>query len=226
MRRINWSIVALGLLMLTAVFLTVEAADPIPEQVLDYYDTSVYRVTTDDGGGSAFHIAPTFLLTNAHVVSEAKWVELNSATRPRVLPVEVVAVDEYLDLALLYCKICERYEHVVPVMEDRVYPMGMASYGGGYGLGEYIIHEGQLGAMSIVLPGSQTTNVPSIHGDSGSPAIAIIDGEVVLVGVRSGARITYINFPTHRTPQFVVHLGLNITPNWVHYFLNETLYKE
>ena len=164
------------------------AHEGIPEQVLDYYDTSVWNVVSSNGyGGSAFNVSPTFLVTNKHVadimVDGRGMMTRGAASYWRY--VEVVAVSDTNDLALLYCWSCASLDTTLLTIEDHFFEIGEVTYGGGYGYGTLGIHEGYTQSFDydFYMPVTDTIAHP---GDSGSPQIVVEDdGSLRLVGVRT-----------------------------------------
>ncbi len=164
-----------------------QALENIPENVVDYYEDSVWAVSAPTGGGSAFHISPTFLITNAHVAAILPkgrgHIWRNSSLRD--YEVEVVAVSQVYDLAVLYCPLCINMTPKLLKVEGHWFQLGEATYGGGYGFGILAIHAGYIQSFNWWM-GSNITDTIAQPGDSGSPQIVVDeDGGLRLVGVRT-----------------------------------------
>lgn len=190
--RARLALLALGVMAGLALCLAPQPAhalENIPPVVVEYYEESVWSVSSFNGGGSAFHISPTFLITNKHV---AKLLEADGAqgriwrtTSLRDHDVEVVAVSQVYDLAVLYCATCIDLNPPLLTIKDRYFPIGTATYGGGYGYGLFAIHAGYIGSFNWWTY-SITTDTIAQPGDSGSSQIVVNgDGSLSLVGVRT-----------------------------------------
>ncbi len=176
----------------TAIMLPpkLQALENIPPVVVDYYEDSVWAVSTPIGGGSAFHISPTFLMTNAHVAAIMPKGRgyIYKSTSLRDYEVEVVAVSEIYDLAVLYCPLCIDMTPTLLTVEDHWFNIGEATYGGGYGLGLLMIHAGYIQSFNYYIHDIMTDTIIQ-PGDSGSPQIVVEeDGGLRLVGVRSARK--------------------------------------
>jgi hypothetical protein len=165
----------------------VHALEDIPQNVVEYFEDSVWAVFSNLGGGTAFHISPTFLITNKHVADilpQGKGMMYKTTTLG-TYPVEVVAVSEIYDLAVLYCATCISMTPQTLKIQDRHWPVGTAAYGGGYGYGLFAVHAGYIQSFNF-WTWSMTTDTITQAGDSGSPLVRVNeDGSFSLVGVRT-----------------------------------------
>ncbi len=189
----------------------VRAHGSIPDVIVDYYEDSVWAVSTPTGGGSAFHISPTFLVTNKHVADILPFGTGSIYKNTSLLrhQVEVVAVSEVYDLAVLYCATCSDMTPTLLTVEDHWFELGEATYGGGYGLGHLAIHAGYIQSFNYYIHGIMTDTIVK-PGDSGSPEIVIEDdGSLRLVGVRSMRRDYFALLqPAGAVAGFIRRIGL------------------
>ena len=175
---------AVGFVIVAAVY----AHDRIPEPVVDYYKNSVWLVSGIGKYGTTFHVSPTFLITNKHVVDGMKTAVISRSNSTIRAEVEVVAVSEVYDLALLHCAACVDMNPVIPIIEDHWFELGEVSYGGGYANALLGIHQGHLQSFNYRNT-RMVTNSHMAPGDSGGPEIVVEeDGQIRLAGVRSAVR--------------------------------------
>lgn len=165
----------------------VSALENIPPKVVEFFEESVWMVSDKTGFGSAFHIAPTFLITNKHVAENFAdgGGLMQKRTGFATHRVEVVALSNLYDLALLYCPTCIGLDPPLLKIDDTWFEAGRATYGGGYGYGLFAVHAGYI---SMFHWGKMRWITDSIAqpGDSGSPQIVVdSDGSLRLVGVRT-----------------------------------------
>lgn len=190
---------------------TAHALENIPPKVVSYYEDAVWSVSSPLGGGSAFHISPTFLITNNHVadILTGGWGTIWKGTTLQSYRVEVVGVSRVYDLAILYCAECIFMTPPILKMETLSFPVGQATYGGGYGYGIFAIHAGYIQDFNF-WTGSITTDTIAQPGDSGSPQIVVdADGSLSLVGVRTAKRDhTVLIGPVRTVRSFLRRIGL------------------
>lgn len=192
LRKWKLLIVALAVVAGVTIFANMNKAhalEDIPPPVVEYYEEAVWAVTSFNTGGSAFHISPTFLITNRHVAEKLEDDGAQATIwRPGSLidhGVEVVAISEVYDLAILYCATCIDMNPPLLTIQDRHFPVGAATYGGGFGYGLFAIHAGYIGSFNW-WTWNVTTDTIAQPGDSGSPQIVLnSDGTLSLVGVRT-----------------------------------------
>ena len=202
-----------GILIVGLVFAAGKAIalENIPPEVVSYYEDSVWSVSSPIGGGSAFHISPTFLITNKHVADilpKGKGTMWKTTTL-RNYEVEVVGVSRIYDLAVLYCAQCLHMTPQILTIQDRYFGVGTATYGGGYGFGLFAIHAGYIQAFNFWTY-SITTDTIAQPGDSGSPQIVVNeDGSMSLVGVRKARKDhTVLLEPAGAVAGFMRRIGL------------------
>ena len=106
----------------------------VTSQSEDYY-TPWQRPRAQDSGGSAFYIGDNLLMTNAHVVSDARNLEIKRADRAEKYPARVVFAGHDCDLAVITTDDASFFENMRPLevgarplMRSKVhtvgYPMG------------------------------------------------------------------------------------------------------
>lgn len=196
---------------MASCFAPAHALEDIPPAVVDYFEDSVWSVFSREGGGSAFHISPTFLLTNKHVANILTKGngKMYKNTTLKTMDVEVVAVSQLYDMAVLYCAECIHMTPKILKIEQRWFPLGQATYGGGYGYGLLAIHAGYIQSFNFWTT-SITTDTIAQPGDSGSPQIVVNeDGSFSLVGIRTAAlRSTVLLEPAGAVRGFIQRIGL------------------
>jgi len=175
------------LALVLALVFTGVSADSIPAPVVDWMESNVVKVFSDGGTGSGFFIDVDKILTACHVVNGAQIVSVASSTDIRKrysVVVEVCNTDIDLAILKLYDKIPESVRTTIAeVNPDR----GTATYGSGYPMGlPLVIVEGHWQKPAPFAPGSYLSTAHVIPGDSGAPLVILKDGEVKVVGVRTG----------------------------------------
>lgn len=178
-------------LLLAASLLAGSAYAAIPQVVLDFYQQNVWKVHNRKVMGTAWHLSPTLLVTNKHVVESddpeeepTQWFVERDGLLNQV-PVEVLWLHPTRDIAILECLTC-------PLMGDIVdseilitpIPLGTIAWGGGYGMGLFSIHVGMTQSQTDRWIFYDTLTSP---GDSGSPLITLFGDRVIVIGMRTGA---------------------------------------
>lgn len=98
MKRIVRKVIGLTLALVLAAFCS--SAWAIGFSAEDVYE-SVFVIETDIAIGSGFAVSENEIVTNAHVISDARMIRVITYSGDS-LPASVVAYDEDLDLAVLY----------------------------------------------------------------------------------------------------------------------------
>ena len=144
--------------------------------------------------GTAWHISPTLLITNKHVVTQdvgevgtgLPWV-LNREGLLNDVPVTVLAVHPTMDIAILECLTCPNFGEIDDaILMGGDVPLGTVVWGGGYGLGTFSIHVGLTQSLNEAWILYDT---PTSAGDSGSPLITIHEGHIMILGMRTGVLV-------------------------------------
>ena len=202
----------------------------IPDQIIAWSHANAYKVKTSGGSGSGWWINKNHLITNCHVVASEFFSEyeegmpktavVESHDARWVLPVTISSCNRDKDLALL--TFTDNDVWSPPIMptkiinEDVAYGKGL--WGAGYPLGGPLhVTKGHKTSPSHWAELWDQISTPTIMGDSGSAALAIYDGEVVVVGVRS--RVASV--PQNWFNSYLPHIALMIKGTIVHEFLGE-----
>lgn len=182
-------------LILSIFLLTGCATAPdnsIPAKIVEWSESNVWQVVTDQGGyGSAFWISPRHALTNCHVVRDLPTVVVENNSRSLVLPMSVRSCNMDEDIALLvYTPEGPAPFDMKPTrIADENPERGQMLYGIGYPLaGSMVITSGHYQGYDIRDIGRYVITTPIIFGDSGGPAVYLNNGEVTVIGIRSGIR--------------------------------------
>ncbi len=178
------SFLCIGLLLI----LVTRNAQTYNEEHSAYFRQSVFMVDVATQFGSAFPVAPSLFITNAHVVEYVDdgepayydTVTLKMASLALEFEAAVIKIDPSSDLALLRCD-CRGYQPMVLPIGN--WPkQGTRIYAAGYGLGQHLSYqEGHAQTQTNFRHGAYHASLPTISGDSGSPVV--FDGRVV--GVRT-----------------------------------------
>ena len=194
----------------------------LPKQVLTYYDKNTWQISNDRMTGTAFHVSPVLLITNAHVVVPKDVNEfghkmvvpptqfvLTKEDREGEVALSIVSIDEDLDLALIRCPLCPEEGELAPyVLSDKVFDKGTRAFGGGYGLGLFSIHTGFLQSRE---DDYMYSDVPKAPGDSGSPLIVMENNIAHVVGVR----IAVANMGTHPVWHKGRSIPISVVKEWL-----------
>jgi S1-C subfamily serine protease len=192
----------------------------LPANVVSWAKTNAYKVITRQGSGSGFWINEHHLVTNCHVVDGYDNVVVQNWNQSKVIPMEVATCDYDRDLALLtyFDNDVVTPGSAPTTIYEGVIPMGTAVWGLGYPLGGPLhITQGHKTAVSDWNQQWDQISTPTIMGDSGSAGVTIIDGEVVVVGVR--ARVASV--PQQWFHSFLPHIALMINTNTIWSFFKD-----
>jgi len=201
----------------------------IPHEITEWSETNVWLVKTSQGSGSAFFLTPDLAITACHVVDsgqhnlddELMVFGVNNLTT-EVLQFRVEHCNKDTDIAVLTVhEFSERPKNVaVTRLEMKVPDQGTAVWGTGYPLGgDLVITQGHLqrpvelnieGRMGYII----TAN--TIMGDSGSPVVRVVDGEVQVVGLRLAIKGVPMFIGFARFNSYLPHLTLMGTAFNIH----------
>ena len=176
--------IALFILLMFAPVQSV-TAENIPQPVVDWMEANTVKVYVGTGTGSGFFINPTTVVTACHVAGKWKTIYISPEGTEERFPAQVVKCDEEADLAVL--KLEDNLPETVHTVLAKENPrIGFTTYGGGFPLGLPLsIFEGHWQRQgSIGQSYMNSTHV--VPGDSGGPLVIWEDGEVKIVGVRTG----------------------------------------
>jgi S1-C subfamily serine protease len=166
-----------------------KATDPVRDAL-----ASVALVACRDGNGSGFMAAPRLLVTNHHVVANARVADLgvtfpdNAATGGKTFKTALVYEDPADDLAVLQVD-CDVPPLAIPAAYQhtngqRVVAIGSPGTGGGDAL-RNLTTDGRLGPTYRLPNGEErwALAMPVNPGNSGGPVIDAANGEVIGVVV-------------------------------------------
>ena len=164
-----------------------------PSIVKEYYESNTWQIHNKVTSGTAWHLSPTLLITNKHVVDvDARsgkgnpWV-LRREGWLNDVPVTVLAMHPTMDLALLECLTCPNFGEIQDsVIWEGDVPLGVVAWGGGWGLGTFSLH---VGTTQSAHETWLLYDTPTSSGDSGSPLIGLHNGYLVILGVRTGVLV-------------------------------------
>jgi len=158
--------------------------------------------TTERSSGSGAYIGKNLILTNAHVVSDATYLEVQKYGSVRRYVAKVVAVSHQLDLALLTVKKSDFFKDIkalkigdLPFSEEKIlvygYPMGGKTLSVTSGVVSRIEHQTYVHSNEKFL--SLQVDAAINPGNSGGPAISKgkIVG-VVMQGITMSQNIGYL----------------------------------
>ena len=182
------TVLVTGILALVLMFATVRVrADDIPEPVINWAEANVVDITLPNGGGSGWFYKHNIVITACHVVDNGGGAVLLSQEGSKVKYVaEVIACNKVLDLAIL--KLNGTFPDTLRTVLAKKNPRtGKTVYGTGYPVGlPLLIFDGHWQRKSTWESGHYITSAHTLPGDSGSPLLIFKDGEVKVVGVRTG----------------------------------------
>jgi S1-C subfamily serine protease len=195
----------------------------IPNKVLEWGKTNVYRVNTSYGSGSAFFVSKDTAITACHVVRSefnlnksdpSRLIVLTNDTDTKLIVVDVVSCNEKTDVAVLkineFSKDLPSEAQFTPVIPAHELERGDKLYGYGHPLGlPAMVADGhyQFVAEREDMKNVHMISLHTIPGDSGSPALALVDGEVVIVGVRISIRVMNLGWSSQLIPTFTMISG-------------------
>ena len=170
-------------------------SNDIPEKVVQWSQDNVWKVHAGRGSGSGFALDNDTVITACHVVSQVDkddvlGLYLTNDMDTRLIWMSVHACDTETDVAILKRHFGDKLQASTTILHQGL-PQGRAVYGAGYPMGtQLLITQGH---MQQVLQGHpqvrKSITAATIPGDSGSPALAIVNGEVVVVGIRVSIRV-------------------------------------
>ncbi len=191
--QIKTLVITVVIVLISALFLascvTVQNR-AYPEIVVDWVEANSYQVVTEHGRGSAWWYDDTHLMTACHVVSRGDTAIVQDKDLIHVLPVKVIACDKDLDLAILEYSEAEKMQLLPTIISDELPRVGDIIYGGGYPFGwQLSISDGHWQQKDRTGSNRYRTSILNVPGDSGSAALVIRDGRVVVVAIRAGGAI-------------------------------------
>lgn len=155
---------------------------------------SVAFVECTDGNGSGFMAAPNLLVTNHHVIADARLADVrvrfpdHPSLKERVFSANLVHENPEDDLAVLEVRCAVQPLHVNPSYQhangEKVVAIGSPGTGGGEAL-QNLTTDGRLGPSVRVGDGNErwALAMPINPGNSGGPVIDAVNAEVVGVVV-------------------------------------------
>ena len=156
----------------------------IPEQIVEWSKTNVWKILVDRGTASAFWINETMLITNCHVVEGRGNIIAQDSSLHWNIDLTVKACDSLVDLALLeYKGDSIDFVPLKTIIAKTLPRPGKAIYGPGYPLGNPLLIV--TGHWQFVEDDGYTVTAAFVEGDSGSPALILEGGRVIVVGVRT-----------------------------------------
>ena len=180
----------------------------LPPEVVQWSQDNVYLVNADKGTGSGFWYDNETFLTACHVVSYSwmsyTWDETNKKMIKKdhfEVDVEaiihsydnkdnyhmaVISCDKEKDIAIL--KPWSKWSNKKKTKIAPIPKQGKAVWGPGYPLAMRLtITEGHWQSKDAG-PYDYLVTSPTIFGDSGSPVVSFVDGEIQIVGMRQAIR--------------------------------------
>ena len=177
MKRIVRKVIGLTLALVLAAFCS--SAWAIGFSAEDVYE-SVFVIETDIAIGSGFAVSENEIVTNAHVISDARMIRVITYSGDS-LPASVVAYDEDLDLAVLY--VADGSFSALPIASldatrvgDDVYAIGAPKSMA------YTLTKGIVSSKDRVIRGRQYIQIDAAvnEGNSGGP---LLDANGNVLGV-------------------------------------------
>ncbi len=215
--KVITSLVAAGILLVSGCAIPQKQSVDIPDQIVEWAQTNVYNVGVRGGSGTGFFVDYETMLTACHVVVQhakggvyaGEHVFAVQQTDTRLLELEVMSCNKDTDMAVLKMVhfAGEDAYRVEPTIVSGVLPeQGKAIWGAGHGLGERMfITFGHMQQEVDHSPGQWLATMNTIMGDSGSPALVMAHGRVMVVGMRLAIRATTIGWGTQA---IVTHMTL------------------
>ena len=203
-----------------AIYNDVKAQD-IPTEVVDWMEANVVKIDIGQGTGSGFFINPNTVVTACHVANNWKTLYLEQKGNDKRYPAEVVACDEEADIALLKLE-KELPDTLRTVIGEKNPRVGKTTYGGGYPLGLPLTI--MYGHWQNKDPESNSimNSAHVVPGDSGGPLVIWEDGEVKVVGVRTGMYRAGPRGSSYIFPKLAFVEGLNLLrPFLGEYYIDE-----
>lgn len=217
LKKIGVALIA-AVMMASPVVINAQSGYDIPAQVVSWAKSNAYKVLTGRGSGSGWWLNEHHLITNCHVVDGFDTAVVVNWDNTKVLPVKVAKCDKERDLALLTYFDNDVYTPNVQetVISAESVPYGTGIWGLGYPLG-YPMHitQGHVTSKSHYKTIYTQVTSPTVFGDSGSAAVALIDGKVTVIGVRAAIA----GVPGRFMRQYVWHMALVINPETIWEFL-------
>ena len=174
----------------------------IPPKIMSWAHQNIWQVGTSAGSGSGFFLDDDTFITACHVVREGTFntegnliVLIRNQRDTRVIQMTLQECWGDEDVAVLTPTEHKHSDKVTTSptpLALEVPRQGKVVYGVGYPLGMpltatlgHIQNKLELGPKKI----SWLVTTNTIMGDSGSPVLALIDGKVQVVGLRSAIRV-------------------------------------
>jgi S1-C subfamily serine protease len=196
--------------LITSCAMTPDEEGDIPSEIVQWSVDNVWRIHSRGGSGSGFAYDNETMVTACHVARGADEIFVTNGSDTRLIYMRVQSCDEDRDVAILKTLFPEDSLDASGVLIYSV-PFGKGVYGPGFSLGmNLLITSGNMGlrAEGSGIKNAAIISAPTIMGDSGSPALALVNGEVIVVGLRVAIRAVPLGFGGST---FVTHLTI-ITP--------------
>ena len=213
MRHMLTLFLAGTLALLSSACAVMEARQDIPDQVVDWAQTNVWKVNLGYGAGSGFAYDKDTVITACHVVRgvpETQLLWLTNDRDTRVIFVTVKSCSKATDVAILKVRFGDKL-NPSPTMLHPANRQGKVVWGAGHPLGNsLIITQGHIQTpdeSSKVLEGRFITSA-TIFGDSGSPVLALYEGQVAVVGIRVAILAAGVPIGFRSIPNVMPHLTL------------------
>ena len=174
----------------------------LPDQVTEWLEHNTWRVEAPKSGGTGFWFNGTFI-TACHIVEKFPVAYIHNIDRTEMTLANVSSCDSVYDIAVLTPtdhpnNMTAGFEPYPIKLADEMPRPGTLVYSAGWETG------GPLGFSYGVLNSKSDYGYEAamqmVYGDSGSPALALRDGQVELIGIMIS--FTMIRKPTGDIPVF------------------------
>ena len=177
----------------------------LPDDLLEWGKRNVWHVETSGGKGSGWFLGNSVFITACHVVLGDETPLIVNHNRTKEIETQKVSCNEATDIAVLH--VDSDYRPLTTYLSKEEPRQGARVFGVGYPLNfPMVITEGhiQVPDENQFKTGAVLFTAPTISGDSGSPLVRVVGGQIVVVGVRLA--IAFI--PTYAGQDLITHLGL------------------
>ena len=165
----------------------------IPDEIVEWSQTNVWRVRAELKGSGFWYDDKTFI-TTCHVIGDANEAVVNDYQKKWVVYLDVISCNKVADIAILQLNVSLDFTPQKTILLSQETKQGKFIYGAGYPLGYGLkINPGyfQLQSELELDMAGYTVSVPTTTGDSGSPVFIIKNGEVVVLGMRKAVFAPY-----------------------------------
>ena len=157
----------------------------VPDQITEWFESNSWRVETPQSGGTGFWVNGQFL-TACHIVNRANIAYIHNIDRSRLTLTRVESCNQTLDMAVLVPidspnNTIGDFKPLPITLADETPPIGTLLYSAGFPMGGPFGYSN--GVLNSLSDNGYETTIYLVYGASGSPALAVNNGRIELVGI-------------------------------------------